>query len=251
MKQTNYQLFDFLDFDPEWDKNGNSTRLWKACKPTDIRDTGDAVVLTIPFQCQQPSHDITPDKEIPKKVFELKIQDYGHQILRVSLEIEKKIKEDSPLLDLHPEIKSHGLKVEKTSTKWIIRDQKQKIRAVFDLADYPRDHWSDLLPSPAESLQATFYPDGKKNIKIHAYDQFYPGRAEAMALAFVEEVGVADRVTVSFHAKPDESFVGTGERFAKMDLSGRTFQLKNQDGQGVNNRRTYKNIPFYLSSEMY
>ena len=27
--------------------------------------------------------------------------------------------------------------------------------------------------------------------------------------------------------------------------------LKKQDGQGVNNRRTYKNIPFYLSSRMY
>lgn len=36
-----------------------------------------------------------------------------------------------------------------------------------------------------------------------------------------------------------------------MDLSGQTFQLKNQDGQGVNNRRCYKNIPFYLSSRMY
>ena len=41
------------------------------------------------------------------------------------------------------------------------------------------------------------------------------------------------------------------ERFFKMDLSGQTFFLKNQDGQGVNNRRTYKNIPFYLSSRMY
>ena len=30
-----------------------------------------------------------------------------------------------------------------------------------------------------------------------------------------------------------------------------TFQLKNQDGQGVNNRRTYKNVPFLLSSRMY
>ena len=36
-----------------------------------------------------------------------------------------------------------------------------------------------------------------------------------------------------------------------MDLSGQTFQLKNQDGQGVNNRRCYKNIPFYMSSKMY
>ena len=46
-------------------------------------------------------------------------------------------------------------------------------------------------------------------------------------------------------------FAGTGERFGKMDLSGQTFFLKNQDGQGVNNRRTYKNIPFYISSRMY
>ena len=45
--------------------------------------------------------------------------------------------------------------------------------------------------------------------------------------------------------------MGTGERFRKMDLSGQTFQLKNQDGQGVNNRRCYKNIPFFMSSRMY
>lgn len=56
---------------------------------------------------------------------------------------------------------------------------------------------------------------------------------------------------MAFECKHDECFAGTGERFAKMDLSGQTFYLKNQDGQGVNNRRTYKNIPFYLSSRMY
>jgi len=59
------------------------------------------------------------------------------------------------------------------------------------------------------------------------------------------------RATMSFHAEPDECFAGTGERFAKMDLSGRTFQLENQDAQGVNNPRAYKNIPFYLSSRNY
>lgn len=60
-----------------------------------------------------------------------------------------------------------------------------------------------------------------------------------------------ERATVSFKCTHDECFAGTGERFRKMDLSGQTFQLKNQDGQGVNNRRCYKNIPFYLSSRMY
>ena len=57
--------------------------------------------------------------------------------------------------------------------------------------------------------------------------------------------------TISFRCSHDECFVGTGERFRKMDLSGSTFYLKNQDGQGVNNSRCYKNIPFYLSSRGY
>ena len=64
-------------------------------------------------------------------------------------------------------------------------------------------------------------------------------------------MGKKERATLSFESKPDECFAGTGERFFKMDLSGQTLFLKNQDGQGVNNRRTYKNIPFYLSSRMY
>ena len=61
----------------------------------------------------------------------------------------------------------------------------------------------------------------------------------------------AERATISFRCEAGECFAGTGERFRKMDLSGQTFQLKNQDGQGVNNRRCYKNIPFFLSSRMY
>ena len=113
------------------------------------------------------------------------------------------------------------------------------------------EHWSDLLPAPEETFDATFYPDSKTEIKISAYDQFFPARHDAFALAFVEREGKIDRSTLSLYAEPDEVFVGTGERFTKLDLSGQTLQLENQDGQGVNNRRTYKNIPFYLSSRMY
>ncbi len=56
----------------------------------------------------------------------------------------------------------------------------------------------------------------------------------------------------SLHAQPNEKFVGTGERFASMNLAGKTFVLENTDGLGVNSRRAYKNIPpFYLSSKGY
>ena len=41
MKQTNYHLFDFLDFDTEL-KTDES--LWKACKPTSIYEKGGDMV---------------------------------------------------------------------------------------------------------------------------------------------------------------------------------------------------------------
>ena len=81
-------------------------------------------------------------------------------------------------------------------------------------------------------------------------DHFSPPRYDALPLGFVTAPH-AERATISFKCTSSECFVGTGERFRKMDLSGQTFQLKNQDGQGVNNRRCYKNIPFFLSSRMY
>ena len=113
------------------------------------------------------------------------------------------------------------------------------------------DWWSDLVPAPAETIDLKFYPDGKKEVALSAYDMFSPARHDAFALAFVERNDVANRATFSIKAKADECFYGTGERFTKMDLSGKPMQLSNLDGQGVNNRRTYKSIPFYLSSENY
>jgi alpha-D-xyloside xylohydrolase len=90
-----------------------------------------------------------------------------------------------------------------------------------------------------------------KEIRLSAYDHFSPPRYDALPIAFCKSGEERNRATISFECKANECFAGTGERFAKMDLSGQTFFLKNQDGQGVNNRRTYKNIPFYISSRMY
>ena len=42
MKQTNYHLFDFLDFDTEL-KTDES--LWKACKPTSIYERGGGIYI--------------------------------------------------------------------------------------------------------------------------------------------------------------------------------------------------------------
>jgi len=248
MKQTNYQLFDFLDFNPGL--NGEDI-LWKACKPFDIRESRGDVIVTVPFQQQLCSNDISPDNEAIRKDHTLRIRAYGKKTLRISMGFGMADMPGSPMLDIHKEFKKTALKVSKLSGEWFIRDEKGQLKAKFDLREPAVDHWSDLLPGPQETIVASFFPDGKKEIKLSSWDQFFPARQDAFALAYVERKGASHRATISFSAEHDEAFAGTGERFAKMDLSGHTFQLVNQDGQGVNNRRTYKNIPFYISSRMY
>jgi alpha-D-xyloside xylohydrolase len=248
MKQTNFQLFDFLDFDTLL--TGEEV-LWKTCAPVDFRVDGTDVVFEIPFQKQKVANDIAPDQETVRKNFLLRLRAYGSKILRVSIGFGVQEMPDSLMLELDSTLEIVPLCLEKKEDEWLVRDFKGIVRARLKRLAPAIDHWSDLLPEPEETLEMSFFPDGKKEIKISAWDQFFPALLDAFALAFVEKNGVPDRTTISFHIEPDEKFVGTGERFTKMDLSGHTFQLKNQDGQGVNNRRTYKNIPFYLSSRMY
>ncbi|KEO74299.1 glycoside hydrolase family 31 protein [Anditalea andensis] len=251
MKKTNYQLFDFLDFDSELPEEKFKERLWVAQRPSGIEIRGKEIVLTVPFHAQKQSKEISLDTSISPKSYLLKLSAYGDNILRVSVEIDAEIQQDSAMLDLAPGTELQRLYFEKNRREWIVKDEKHIVRAIFNFQDPEINYWSSLLPPPDEALEATFFPNGKNPVKINAYDQFFPARKEAIGMAFVENQGKPDRVTVSFYAKPDEKFVGTGERFLKMDLSGQTLLLKNQDGQGVNNHRTYKNIPFYMSSEHY
>lgn len=249
MRQTNYQLFDFLDFSPSLDEG---ERLWRACTPTAIEEIEGDVFITIPFQQQHNSNEITPDHSVPKKEYRLRIKSYGSKILRISLSLGEDIMEDSVMLSLSDELKGKNpLCVEKKEFEWIVKDNYGNKKAVVSFVKPQIDWWSDLVPAPADSINISFFPDGVKEISFSEYDMFSPARHDAFALAYVERKGNQQRATCSFKSKPDECFYGTGERFTKIDLSGKTFQLRNQDGQGVNNRRCYKNIPFYLSSENY
>ncbi len=248
MRQTNYQLFDFLDFNT--DLNGGD-RLWRACTPTHIEEKNGDIFVTIPFQKQNNSNEITPDNSVSRKSYQLRLRAYGDKILRVSVVFGGEICESSEMLQMSSTLQQTPLYFEKSSEEWIIRDCKGSQRALFNFHQPETEWWSDLQPAPQETIYASFFPDGKKEVKLSAYDMFSPARHDAFALALVEKDGKPDRATCSFHVQPDECFMGTGERFTKIDLSGKTVQMRNQDGQGVNNRRTYKNVPFYISSEMY
>lgn len=250
MKQTNYYLFDFMDFDSSLQKD---EVLWKAYAPTCIKEKDGDIVITIPYQQQKRQEDMAPDMEVPQKSYDLIIRAYDSTILRIfTTMLHDDMLEEDDMLQM--QVNRMALHLEGTN----IIDVHGKTRGTINLNAPILDYWSDLLPPPQPAPFITFYPDGDENKPIElSDDHFSPPRYDALPLGFVS-CGIAttkeetnERATISFKCQADECFVGTGERFRKMDLSGQTFQLKNQDGQGVNNRRCYKNIPFYMSSRMY
>lgn len=250
MKQTNYYLFDFMDFDSSLQKD---EVLWKAYAPTCIKEKDGDIVITIPYQQQKRQEDMAPDMEVPQKSYDLIIRAYDSTILRIfTTMLHDEMLEEDDMLQM--QVNRMALHLEGTN----IIDVHGKKRGTINLNAPILDYWSDLLPPPQPAPFITFYPDGDETKPIElSDDHFSPPRYDALPLGFVscgnattkEETN--ERATISFKCQADECFVGTGERFRKMDLSGQTFQMKNQDGQGVNNRRCYKNIPFYMSSRMY
>ena len=250
MKQTNYHLFDFMDFDPSLQKD---EALWKAYAPTKIEEREGDIIVSIPYQKQLHQEDMAPDTSVPQQSFDLIIRAYEPNILRLFTTMSgDEMTEADDMLQFSPDIKR--LPLHYVCGDVIATNGKKVVK--IDFSEPQLDKWSDLLPAPQPAPFITFYPDGDETKGIAlSDDHFSPPRYDALPLGFVSCDDIAtnktERATISFRCEADECFVGTGERFRKMDLSGQTFQLKNQDGQGVNNRRCYKNIPFYMSSRMY
>lgn len=249
MRPTNYHLFDFMDFDTDLKRDES---LWKAYKPTSVREKDGDILVEVPFQKQQLANDMAPDTDVLQEIQTLVIRQYEPGILRLFMGCRGEQPSDtSEMLQMSARVKRLPLKAEFVDDQWIITDGAGVRRAVINMQQPVLDRWSELLPDPQETLDMRLYPDGKHEVRLAAYDHFSPPRYDALPLAYCKLNGRRERATLSFECKLNECFAGTGERFGKMDLSGQTFFLKNQDGQGVNNRRTYKNIPFYISSRMY
>ena len=246
-----------MDFDPSLQKD---EFLWKAYAPIKIEEREGDIIVTIPYQKQLRQEDMAPDTSAPQQSFDLIIRAYEPDIVRLFTTMSgDEMTEADDMLMMAKEVKRLPLTVRsfpEGSVGYDVIAANGKKVATIDLNAPVLDHWSDLLPPPQPAPFITFYPDGDETKGIAlSDDHFSPPRYDALPLGFVSRGTTSkngtERATISFKCTPDECFVGTGERFRKMDLSGQTFQLKNQDGQGVNNRRCYKNIPFYMSSKMY
>lgn len=251
MIPTNYYLFDFMDFDSELSKNES---LWKACKPTAVYERNGDVCIDVPFQKQMLANDMAADESAERETYTLILRQYSTKTLRLFLDFCGQVPDELPsseMLQFSDRVEKLPLSAELKDGQWIISTADGVTRAVLNMREPKLDRWSSLQPDPQETIDLRLFPDGKREIRLAAYDHFSPPRYDALPIGFCKMNDGKERATMSFEAKPDECFAGTGERFWKMDLSGQTLYLKNQDGQGVNNRRTYKNIPFYVSSRMY
>lgn len=253
MKITNYHLFDFLDFDPDLSRNES---LWKSYKPLSVEEKDGDIHIIVPYQKQVLHNDMQADDAVPQESSLVVLRQYGDRIIRIYTNFTSSasdLSDESDMLQLNPELRHNPLTLHTLSDNsgWEVFTADGTRRALINTKDPEIEYWSDLQPAPQPSLEVTLWPDGKREIRLASQDHFSPPRYDALPLAYCKLDGERERATLSFECKADECFAGTGERFMKMDLSGQTFFLKNQDGQGVNNRRTYKNIPFYLSSRMY
>ena len=250
MQQTNYYIFDWMDFDSDFSKDES---LWKAYEPTAVNEADGDILVTVPYQKQVLQEDMLADTNVPQRDYTLRLRAYGDAVVRVFTSMAgDEMSDESHILDIHPDMKKMPLNVRQCDGIYTITDAKGATRAIIDTTPYKTEWWSDLQPAPQPTIRLTVYPDGNlaKGVEL-SDDHFSPPRYDALPIAFCLTEGTPDRATMSFRCEAGECFAGTGERFRKMDLSGQTFYLKNQDGQGVNNRRAYKNIPFYMSSRMY
>lgn len=252
MKSKNNLLADLLDFDtPEASRD----ILWSAGAAQTASIVNGNVGIELEFFAQLFNEEgIARDKSIPPRKHTLWVSAYGEEIIRLTINFksdELPNVKNNVMLDIHETLEQLPLSVEKDSEGWKIIDSLGRVRMKVNNQSPLIKHWSDLIPGPPEAFMATVFPDGQTAIPLETYDMFKPSQHESFPLAYIERDQQPHRATFAFHATANEKIAGTGERFAPMNLSGRTLVLENADALGVNNRRCYKNVPFYVSNRPY
>ncbi|MDC7126623.1 MAG: alpha-xylosidase [Spirochaetales bacterium] len=245
MKHSN----DFMEVVADLDLNPE-TLIWRAGSPVKAEKSSKSINLDIPYTPFKFEAGLMPDKGLKPEIKKLNIRLYSGNILRVSVgEIEK----ESVMIEPSDDLSEIDLSFSETEKKINIIDNNGKIIAVFDKYQPPQSGWSTLQSPSFDSLSVVFFPKSSK-ASLNAYDQFFPEKVESIPIGFIENPKGENKersTLFSFTSDANEHFVGTGERFRRMDLAGGTYSLENTDGLGNNSRRAYKNVPFFISSKGY
>lgn len=252
MKQSNDFAYDMIDLDVF-----KNRVLFIAMREVEVIEVATGIEISITLQGMR--HEGTfhpiPHTEIPHKKVIFHLASYGDEILRFSGSFsDEQIEWSSVMLSPDSAVESQPLHLD-LSEEGIYRvyDDHKKTRAILSLREPQIQYWSNLQRPSDPMIQMVFYPDGnyERSMMLMSYDHFFPGKLESVPLGCVADDGIITGVIFSFHAKVDEHFYGTGERFNRIDLAGSTVTLENTDALGTASRKAYKNVPFVLSSKGY
>ncbi len=250
MKQKNKFVWDMLDMDlPQ----AQDDILRMAGVPVKATKKDGDILLKVPFHAFTIADTLVRLEEVPDIYHNVIVRAYSGGIVRLSLDYggEMLKDKDNIMLSFASDVQKETLSIVQNDEVWSIVDRLGcKVMELFMSLPAVSPWGENKARDLTKCFSAHVYA-GKSTIKFMPYDAFNYERHESVSLGYMERQGAAERCIYSLHAKADEKFCGTGERFAGMNLSGRTLLLENGDALGVNNRRAYKNIPFYLSSEGY
>lgn len=211
--------------------------------PSSAREADGSIEVQVPFFAHNAA-------KVEDRVLTLRLCDCGGHSTRLLLDEQESLPGGSEMLVGNPVAES-PLSLRESEDAWEVHDASGRLRAIIQRKEPPIKRWSDQVTPARGEMRMQLFTDGETAVDLDAHDHFFPRQRDGYGLAFTERDGRIESVCLGLGIEHDECFTGTGERFAEMDLKGRTFQLVNRDGLGVNSRRTYKNVPFYLSSRPY
>ncbi|MDY0288128.1 MAG: glycoside hydrolase family 31 protein [Sphaerochaeta sp.] len=253
MKQANDFAHDMIDLDV----NPHQLLYLAARDVFPVQNADGTISLTIYFQPMRHSGTFMPleEAELPRKAVQFNLTAYGDEVLRLSGAFaDTPIEQDSIMLDLDPSMQKNDLSLTELEVgRFAVNGSDGKMRARISTVNPPMKYWSGLQRPADPMIQIELFPDGDENrpITLMSYDHFFPGKLESVSLGFLTQGNCVTGTLFSLHARPNEHFYGTGERFGRLDLAGKTVTLENTDGLGTASRKAYKNVPFFFSSGGY
>jgi alpha-D-xyloside xylohydrolase len=109
--------------------------------------------------------------------------------------------------------------------------------------------------------------DVRVTIRLDPFNITYDGVHERLLAGNATDTDVTDRLITlpfgftdldgrrfyhdSFTAEPDEHYYGFGEKFTDFDKRGQRIEMWHYDAYGVHSERSYKNVPFFVSTRGY
>lgn len=202
-------------------------------------EDGDAV-FSAPLVAQSPRQEAERfDPAARSGEVRVRLRAYGNEILRAAVTRSfAAFRDDSPMLQLDRSLERQALRLVEKPDGWLVLAGDQE-KAWIDRGDFA-PHFS---------------PDSQVWVRSQRDDHFFASLWDALPVFFLEkgESTYTGPVMAGFalQLEPSEHLCGSGERFERIDLAGKQFELVNYDALGVNNDRAYKNIPFLLSSRPY